>query len=154
MAKKSKKDPKADNSHDSQDSQENSKPKRSVGKPAWVPTKEQLEQAHKLAGLGLNKKQIAEALGIGYSTLMDKQNEYPEFEEAINKGRAQGIAHVAGKLMAKVSALDTASIIFYLKTQAGWREGQTIEMTGANGAPLVPALTVTFVDPDEDDEDE
>lgn len=149
MAKKSKKLDTSENSHDSQDSQTVHKPKRGVGKPAWVPTKEILEQTEKLAGLGLNKKQIAEALGIGASTLFDKQNEYPEFEEAINKGKAKGIAHVAGKLMAKVSALDTASIIFYLKTQAGWREGQTIEMTGANGTPLLPALTVTFVDPEE-----
>lgn len=153
MAKKSKKTDTSDNSHDSQDSQTVDEPKNKGGKPAWVPTKEILEQTEKLAGLGLNKKQIAEALGIGRSTLFDKIGEYPDFEDAINKGKAKGIAHVAGKLMAKVSALDTASIIFYLKTQAGWREGQTIEMTGANGAPLLPALTVTFVDP-EPDEDE
>lgn len=140
------------NKDNSQNSQDNSRPKRGVGKPAWVPTKEILEQTEKLAGLGLNKKQIAEALGIHYSTLAEKQNEYPEFDEAIKKGKAKGIAHVAGKLMAKVSALDTASIIFYLKTQAGWRESQTIEMTGADGKPLLPALTVQFVDSESEDE--
>lgn len=96
--------------------------------------------------------QIAEALGMGESTFYEKLGRFPEFKEAVKRGKAKGIAVVSGKLMEKINALDTASIIFYLKTQANWREGMIL--TGENGAPLLPALQVTFSDtPVESDSD-
>lgn len=120
------------------------------GRPAWVPQDMDIKQVEQLAGLGLTTKQIAEAIGIHYATLAEKRHEFPELDEAIKRGKAKGIAHVAGKLMAKITAMDTASIIFYLKTQAAWREGLII--TGEDGSPLIPALTVSFVDSETTDE--
>lgn len=123
------------------------------GRPPFVITEEIIKQAEGLAMRGLTKQQIADALGMGESTLYEKQKEYPKFAEALKRGTAKGIAAVTGKLLEKVNMMDTASIIFYLKCKAGWREGQIIEMTGADGAPLLPALTVTFVDSNDDSDD-
>ena len=98
------------------------KGKNPVGRPHWKPSQEELDMAEKLAGQGMTQAQIADAMGISISTLMDKKHEYPEFSDAIKRGKAKGIAHVTNKLMAKISGMDTASILFYLKCQANWRE--------------------------------
>jgi hypothetical protein len=37
-------------------------------------------------------------------------------------------------------------MIFWLKTRAGWKETQVNEMVGANGAPLMTGIQVSFVD--------
>lgn len=112
------------------------------GRPAFVITDEICKQAEALAARGMNQSQIAMALGMGESTLYEKLAAFPEFAEAIKKGKAKGIAVVTQALMEKVKGLDTAAIIFYLKTQAGWRESpQTIEHTGPDGKPLaVPTM--------------
>jgi hypothetical protein len=113
------------------------KPKNKGGKPPWIPSEEDLEKAEKLAGQGMTQRQIADCLGIGYGTLFDKKIEFPEFAEAIKRGKAAGIAYVSNKLMDKVGAMDTTSIIFYLKCQAGWKETSTLEVTGEGGGPLI-----------------
>jgi hypothetical protein len=46
---------------------------------------------------------------------------------------------------------NVAAAIFWMKARAGWREKHDLELTGKDGAPLVPPapppLTVTFVRP-------
>lgn len=44
--------------------------------------------AEKYARKGLTDQQIAANLGIGYSTYFEYQNRYPEFKEAIKRGKA------------------------------------------------------------------
>lgn len=121
-------------------------PPGSVGRPAFQITPDVIKQAESLAGRGMTQAQIAKALGMGESTLYEKLHAFPEFAEAIKRGKAKGIAVVAGKLMEKINALDTGAIIFYLKSQAGWRENTQITVTGEDGAPLFPALNVMFID--------
>jgi transposase len=53
-----------------------------------------LEWVQRLAAGGLTKKEIAEAVGISLSTLMDYQTRYPEFLEAINQGRRRDIQDI------------------------------------------------------------
>lgn len=107
-----------------------------VGRPPWIPTEETLKQVEKLAGQGMTQAQIADALGIGISTLMDKKKEFVEFAEAIKRGKANGVAYVTNKLMAKVGAMDTTSILFYLKCQAGWKEASAMDELAANGGKI------------------
>ena len=51
----------------------------------------------------------------------------PEVDARYKRGKAKAIAHVANGLLQKARAGDTTSAIFYLKTQAGWRETTEIE---------------------------
>lgn len=116
--------------------------KANGGRPEFEITEEVCRQAESLAAHGMTQTQIALALGMGESTLYEKKAQYPEFAEAIKRGKAKGIMLVTKALMEKVKGLDTASIIFYLKTQAGWKEApQVLEHTGPDGKPLaVPTL--------------
>ena len=87
-----------------------------------------LVEVERLAGMGLTREQIALCLGISETTLYDRQRESEEFAQAIKKGEAVGIQQVANKLFSKATVDgDTTSLIFYLKTRAGWKETQVNE---------------------------
>lgn len=115
------------------------KPKNKGGRPAWIPTAETLEQVEKLASMGMTQQQIADCLDIGISTLMAKKNEFEEFSDAIKRGQAKGVAHVTSKLMAKISAMDTTSILFYLKCKGGFSESSSLDIT-SNGTNKVEVV--------------
>ena len=95
---------------------------KKIGRPKFVVTKEMCERAEAYASQGLTSEQIALALGIGESTLYDKQNEFKEFGEAIKRGRGTGIQRVTNKLYEKALEGDNTAMIFYLKNRAGWQD--------------------------------
>lgn len=106
------------------------------GRPPFEITDEILNKAESYAARGLNQQQIADALGIGISTLMDKKKEYEDFSEAIKRGKAKGIAHVANNLLKNVDNGNVTAQIFYLKCQAQWKETDVLEHTGKDGSPI------------------
>jgi len=68
--------------------------------------------------------------------MYEKMPLYPEFAEAIKRGKAKGIALVTEKLQEKILSMDTTSIIFYLKAQAKWRDSDSVDVS-ANGAQKI-----------------
>jgi hypothetical protein len=69
-------------------------------------------------------------LGIGESTLYEKQIDFPEFAEAIKRGRGQGIVSVTNALYQKaIVDKDNTAMIFYLKNRAGWVDKQETTTT-------------------------
>ena len=109
------------------------KPKNKRGRPKqFFFDAEVLKKIEHLAGLGLTQTQIIDALGMGKTLFYDEKTQNKELVDAIKRCKAAGIATVASKLMAKVQNMDTSSIIFYLKCQAGWRD-QEIETVGNSG---------------------
>ncbi len=105
------------------------------GRPPIEITDEVCQKAESLAAQGLTMDQIASVLGMGVSTLYEKQAEYPDFLEAIKDGRAKGIATVSNSLFAKATAGDNTAMIFYLKNRDpdNWEEVQKRQMSGPNG---------------------
>ena len=97
-----------------------------MGRPAWEPTPEILEQAEGYAALGLTREQIANCLGIGKTTLYDKSIEYPELSAAIKRGLDKGIARMANLLLKHAEGGNVSSVIFFLKARAKWSD-QNIE---------------------------
>ena len=93
------------------------------------PTKEsrQLVQLH--ATLGTPQNVIADILGIDDKTLR------LYYREELDQALARANASVGGALFNKATKGDTAAMIFWMKTRAGWREKQEIDMT-SNGGPL------------------
>ena len=85
-----------------------------AGRKPWIPSDEELEKVTKLASQGMTQTQIADCLGIHIATLMAKKKEFDQLNEAIKKGKSLGISYVTNKLMAKVGAMDTTCILFYL----------------------------------------
>lgn len=86
-----------------------------------------IDQVRRLASRGLSEEQIADSLGISRRTLSYRKAESAQFAQAIKTGRAQAISFVSNKLMKLIDEGNITAIIFFLKTQAGWRETQKIE---------------------------
>jgi hypothetical protein len=64
----------------------------------------------------------------------------PEISERYKKGKAKAIRDVANGLRQQALSGDTTSAIFYLKTQAGWRETDRKDQ-GAVGQVTYTILT-------------
>lgn len=86
-----------------------------------------IEQVEALAQRGLTQGQIADALGVSLATLQRRRQDSEEFDAALKKGTALGIAAVANRLMERINSGDTTAMIFFLKTRAGWKETQVLE---------------------------
>ena len=70
----------------------------------------------------LTTEQIADFFGIGRRTFYSLMERDEEIAARYKKGKARAIGAIAQTLISKARAGDTTSMIFYLKTQAGWRE--------------------------------
>ncbi len=70
----------------------------------------------------LSVQQIGDYFGIGRTTFFAIMNRDPAIAERYKRGRARAVGTIAQSLINKARSRDTASMIFYLKIQAGWRE--------------------------------
>lgn len=102
------------------------------GPKPWEPTDEQVAKIRLYAGLGSTQEQIATLIGKSVDTLTKNDRT----REALAAGKAETIARVAGALVKKALNGDTSSAIFYLKTQAGWKETNVQEHTGKDGGAI------------------
>lgn len=100
------------------------------GRPAIEIDEDMIRKAEMLSAQGLTMQQLADALGIGLSTIYEKSEDYPELLEAIKIGRAKGIATITNALFQKAKNGDNVAMIFYLKNRAGWRDKSETEHTG------------------------
>jgi|SRR6478609_8565446 len=76
--------------------------------------------------------QMGDYFGCGETTMFEVFKRQPEVSEAYKRGRASVIALVAQNLITKAKNGDTASAIFFLKTQAGWKETQVLDHTSTD----------------------
>ena len=90
------------------------------------PSKEsrQLVQLH--ATIGTPQNVIADILGIDDKTLR------LYYREELDQALARANASVGGALFNKATKGDTAAMIFWMKTRAGWREKLEVEQTNFN----------------------
>jgi len=82
------------------------------------PIKIDLEQVENLASRGLGNSQIARALGVSWDTIDRNRKRSADFEGALKRGKAKGLAQVTNALFE--SATEKNSVvaqIFYLKNQ-------------------------------------
>ena len=108
-----------------------------AGRPQFAPTKEQRLLVQVMTAAGFPQEQIAEQIGIDRVTLRK------HFRPEIKTGKASANAMVARSLFKKATGdgpQSVAAAIFWLKTQAGWKETTVNEHTGPNGEPLKPPV--------------
>lgn len=91
------------------------------GRPAVEFTAEQIIELKALASV-LNKSQVADYFGISENTLRAIEKRQPEVFAAYKKGRVNQIVGMGTNLIQLAKAGNVAANIFYLKTQAGWKE--------------------------------
>lgn len=105
------------------------------GRPRIELDDEQIGQIEKLAAV-LTMEQIADFLGFSERTLRRRFGDDPKVLAAYKRGKQRAIAGVATNLIQQAQSGNTTAAIFYLKTQAGWRETNRTELTGLDGGPL------------------
>lgn len=112
--------------------------KREPAKPGPKPKTLSYEQEVQLEALAsvLTVEQIADHFGMARSTLFKIMADDPDIRARYDMGKAKAIAEIAGSLLTKARKGDTASQIFFLKTQAGWRETNKVEVSGPEGGPV------------------
>jgi len=107
-----------------------------MGRPAKELTASQKAEVETLAAV-LSTAQIADYFGIGRTTFFAMLERDEEIAERYKRGKARAIGTIAQSLLVKARGGDTTSMIFYLKTQAGWREKTEVEHSGPGGGPVV-----------------
>ncbi|SEN72594.1 Helix-turn-helix domain-containing protein [Loktanella fryxellensis] len=97
-----------------------------MGRPFKTLTPAQIAEVETLAAI-LTSEQVADYLGIGRRTFYSMMARDHEIAARYKKGRARAIGSIAQTLISKARSGDTTSMIFYLKTQGGWRETVQLE---------------------------
>jgi hypothetical protein len=93
------------------------------GRPMIEFTDEEITQLEALAAV-LTKGQIADYFGISETTLRAVEERQPEVSDAYKKGRVRQCASMGSNLIQLAKKGNVAANIFYLKTQAGWKESE------------------------------
>lgn len=106
--------------------------KNKGGRPLIVLTDEQRSELETLAAV-LNVEQIADYFGISRRVFYDIMERDEEVSAQYKKGKAKAVGFVAQNLIQKARSGDLGAQIFYLKTQAGWKETQRLEGAGNDG---------------------
>lgn len=106
------------------------------------PTDETRKLVKTLSAVGIRYVDIAQKLDISDDTLVK------HYKKELEDGRIDANAEIGKGLFQQAKNGNTAAIIFWLKTRAGWKETQVTEVTGADGGPLT-GINVSFVKPDD-----
>ena len=104
------------------------------GRPPVILSPDQVIELQALAAV-LNKNQLADYFGVSHVTLLAIEERQPEVSLAYKGGKARAIADIGGNLISQAKQGNTAAAIFYLKTQAGWKETAE-DKSGDNTQPL------------------
>ena len=98
-----------------------------MARPIKKLTTEQINEVETLAAV-LSVEQMADYFGVCRTTFFDMLNKNKNINELYKKGRAKAIGVVAKGLLMRARDGDTTSAIFYLKTQAGWKEPKDVNL--------------------------
>ena len=93
----------------------------------------QMVQLH--TTVGTPQAIVADMLGIDDKTL----RKY--YREELDQSLAKANATVGGALFNKAKGGDTTAMIFWMKTQAGWREKQEFNHTSSDGS-MTPSTII------------
>lgn len=118
------------------------------GRPMVELTKKQVSEVETLAAV-LTSEQIADYFGISRRSWFRILERDEKVLALYKKGKARAFANIAGNLVTKAQAGDLGAQIFYLKTQAGWKETHKVEGAGETGDHVI---TYRWLN-DDDEED-
>src|SRR5699024_111724 len=87
----------------------------------------------------------AKIIGIDPETLRK------HYRDELDQSKATANATIRGALFNKAASGDAAPMIFWLTTQAGWRETQAIEHTSPDRSMSPTTINIVGVEADDDD---
>jgi hypothetical protein len=121
--------------------------KKRQTKPPHAPTDatRQTVQLHTM--VGTTQADIARVLDIDEKTL----RKY--YRDELDLAKAKANATIGGALFNKAKTGDTSAMIFWMKTQAGWREKADINHTSEDGSMIPQPTAIQIVAADDDSTD-
>ena len=96
------------------------------------------KKVRELASRGLGPTQIARALGVSWHTIDKNRKRSKEFNEAIENGKAEGLAEVTNSLFESANSGNVTAQIFYLKNRdtTNWMDRVETNHTLSIGSAL------------------
>jgi hypothetical protein len=119
-----------------------------AGRSTFKPTDEQRELVMQLAAFGLRHTEIVLFVKAANGKTISEPTLLKNFAAELSTGKVKANVKVAQTLYKKAISGDTTSIIFWLKSQAGWKDTQRVELTGKDGGPVQTEEAVHFYLPD------
>ncbi len=116
------------------------------GRPIIELTESQVREVETLAAV-LNQDQIADYFGIASNTFAAIRERQPEVFESYKRGKAKAIGSIGSNLIAQAKSGNVSAAIFYLKTQAGWKETTNVDLSSTDGSMSPKPTIVTATDP-------
>lgn len=104
-----------------------------MARPQVELTEKQAAQVESLAAY-LSKGQIADFFGMSRPTFDAILERDEQVSLHYKKGKSKAIANVAQGLIRQAIEGNMTAAIFYLKTQAGWRETVHVDNTSSDGS--------------------
>ena len=116
------------------------------------------ERVIELGKIGKSVEQIAANIGVGTKTLYNWREEFPEFLHALELAKELELdwwETIAQAMMVENKESDKLNSSIWSRSMAArfpkkYRESLKQEISGADGAPLLTGITVTFVKPNAD----
>ena len=107
----------------------------------FIPTDDERKEVAKLIGVGVPQADVALVIleGISEPTLRK------HFRHELDTAMAKAHGDIAGKIYELALAGDRSLLMFYAKTQMGWKETSVFE--GNPDAPLAIKMDIHFVSP-------
>ena len=99
----------------------------------FKPTPEERKQVEAMAGYGVPHEQIAVLIG---EDGIDADTLKKHFKNELVQGKAKANAKVGQTLFQKATSGDTTAAIWWSKTQMGWKDTQSHEISGVDGGAI------------------
>ena len=114
------------------------------GRPPVVFSPEEIAQVETLSAV-MSKYQIADFFNISPTTLREVENRQKEVSDSYKRGKAKAIGAIGQSLLKQAREGNLGAQIFYLKTQAGWKETEKREISGELKTDTVWTINVNVV---------
>lgn len=106
-------------------------------------TPDEIRQLETMSGLRLPTHQIAAILGLSKTHLEVLIKKDDAARNAVEMGRAVASTTVRQRAYEQAIGGNTTMLIFWLKTQEGFRETDRLELSGPNGGPIESTRELT-----------
>ena len=106
-----------------------------AGRKPFEPTAKERQQVEAMAGVGLPHDQIAALVRDG--VCVDVIRQY--FAKELKAGKAKASAKIGQTLFNRAIGGETAALIWWTKSQMGWKEKRDLDVTSSDGT-LTPAV--------------
>ncbi len=100
-------------------------PRGEVHRPAWVPSEAERRLVEHYVSLGYTQEQVGALMEKSVDTLAR------HCRRELDLGKLKVNAKIGGALFQKAMGGDTSALIFWAKTQMGWKETDRHEHTGS-----------------------